>query len=383
VLSIVRFSDAEAVRLSSTAVQALRSLGVERPERHLVVFENGYVRSVVVGKSPFTDAEVRSLEARFRPTPGQPFGVGIFFYESFGMDFRAPSHLVYAPERPSTGSVAAYLGAESAGTGRAFLSAYEFDATPATDDRPFFFDVFRYQGLGALALPHVRVLASVLATVLALAAALLLFPALRGGLPRDRSLGGRSLFFAAVGLAYLFVEVWLIHTFATYLGHQTYSLGIVLFALLASSGAGATLSERLEPRRGVLVGVAAIALTLVFGRLALPGILAGTTALPFVARVALAAVYTSVLGVFMGLPFALGLAALRPELERIVPWCIGLNGFASVVATLAVVPVSHAFGDGSVMFLGAALYALAGLASQLAFTSSSKISISSSPPKNS
>jgi hypothetical protein len=383
VLSIVRFSDAEAVRLSSTATAALRSLGIEQPREHLALFENGYVRSVLVGKSPLTDAAVRSLEQRFRPIPGEPYGVGIFFYESFGMDFRAPSRLAYAPGRPSTGSVADYFSAEAAGTSGGFLSAYEFDATPATDDRPFFFDVFRYRGVGAFALPHVKVLASVLATVLALAAALLLLPALRGGLPRARSLGGRSVFFTAVGLAYLFVEVWLIHTFAIYLGHQTYSLGLVLFALLAASGAGATMSERLEPRRGVLVGVAGIVLTLALGQLVLPSALVGTTALPFVARAALAAVYTSALGAFMGLPFALGLAALRAELERMVPWCIGLNGFASVVATLAVVPMSHAFGYRYVMLSGAGLYLLAALASQLAFTSSSKISMSSSPPKNS
>lgn len=383
VLSIVRFSDPEAVRLSSTAAAALRSLGVEQPGQHVAVFENGYVRSVLVGKSPLTDAAVRSLEERFSPIPGRPYGVGIFFYESFGMDFRAPSRLAYAPGRPSKGSVAAYFDAEAAGAERTFLSTYEFDATAATDDRPFFFDVFRYRGLDALALPHVKVLASVLATVLVLAAALLLLPALRGGLPRARSVGGRSVFFAAVGLAYLFVEVWLIHTFAIYLGHQTYSLGLALFALLAASGAGATLSERLEPRRGVLVGVAGIAMTLVFGQLVLPSVLVVTTPLPFVARALLATLYTSTLGAFMGLPFALGLAALRPELERLVPWCIGLNGFASVVATLAVVPMSHAFGYRSVMLSGAALYLLAALASQLAFTSSSNISMSSSPPKNS
>jgi hypothetical protein len=384
VLSIVRFSDAEAVRLSSTAAEALRSFGVVQPERHLVVFENGYVRSVLVGKSPFTDGEVRSLEERFRPVPGEPYGIGIFFYESFGMDFRTPSHLAYAPGRPSSGPAAAYVAAETAGAGREFLRAYEFDATPATDDRPFFFDVFRYRGPGALTLPHVKVLASVLATVLALAAALLLFPAVRGGFPRATSLSGRSTFFAAVGLAYLFVEVWLIHTFAIYLGHQTYSLGLVLFALLAASGAGATLSERLNPRRGVVVGVAGIVLVLALGQLALPWVLGRTAAFPFAARAALAALYTSALGAFMGLPFALGLASLRPELEKIVPWCIGLNGFASVVATLAVVPVSHAFGYRSVMLLGASLYVLAALAYQLAFTSSSKISMSSpSPPKNS
>jgi hypothetical protein len=383
VLSIVRFSDAEAVRLSSTAAEALGLLGVEKPERHVVVFENGYVRSVIVGLSAFSDADVRSLEDRFRPVPGEPFGVSIFFYESFGMDFRLTPRLAYAPGVPATGPVADYFAAERSGTSTAFLSAYEFDAVPTTDDRPFFFDVFRYKGMAALTLPHVKVLASVLGTVVALAAALLLLPATRGGFPRGASLGNRSTFFAALGLAYLFVEVWLIHTFAIYLGHQTYSLGIVLFALLAASGAGATWSERFEPRRGVLVGVAGIVTMLAFAHVALPWLVGRTAGIAFVSRILIVVLYTGVLGAFMGLPFALGLAALRTEHERMVPWCLGLNGFASVFATLAVVPVSHAFGYRSVMLAGCGLYVLAAVAHQLALTSSSRISMSSSPPKNS
>jgi len=43
---------------------------------------------------------------------------------------------------------------------------------------------------------------------------------------------------------------------------------------LPSSGAGATLSERMEPARGVLAGVAGIALTLAIGQGALPAFLA-------------------------------------------------------------------------------------------------------------
>jgi hypothetical protein len=101
VLSIVRFTDPEAVRLSASAVAALRKSGVEHPERHLIVLENTYLRGVLVRRTPFMEVEVAALERQFQPAPGRPYGVSIFFYEAFGMDFTLPPKLAYAPGRSS------------------------------------------------------------------------------------------------------------------------------------------------------------------------------------------------------------------------------------------------------------------------------------------
>lgn len=358
VLSIVRFSDPEAVRLSSTATEALRHLGTPHPEDNVVELETGYVRSVIVGRSALSDNAVGALAAQFAEPANEPYGVGIFFYDALGMDFRVPPRIAYSPGRRGAGPVSQYFAAVRAGQDASFVASYPFDVAPATDDRPFFFDVFRYPGLAALALPHVRVLASVLSSIQLFALGLLLLPTLRRQWPLRASLGARSSFFAAVGLAYLMIEVWLIHVFAMYLGHQTYSLGIVLFALLSSSGAGSIFGERFEPRRGVTIGVAGIVCVLALGAVALPELLERTIRTPFVARTLLVLFYTSLLGGFMGLPFSQGIAAVRARFSEIVPWCVGLNGFASVFATLAVVPISHAFGYRAVMLAGGGLYVL-------------------------
>jgi hypothetical protein len=362
VLSIVRFSDAEAVRLSRTAAAALSRLGIGDPGAHVVVRDNTYVRGVLVRKRAFSAGDVETIERSLSPrAPAEGFGVNIFFYAAMGMDFTAPPVIEHAPGRLTPGPVSVYFEALRAGREREYLAAYPFDVSPTTDDRPFFFDVFRYPGLGSLAYPHVRGLAGVLGAVLVLALVLVLLPVTLSRFPVRGVPGAATLFFTAVGLAYLFVEVWLIHRFAMYLGHQAYSLAVVLGALLLSTGFGAALGERLlaRPRARVAVGVTAIVVVLLLGEVALPAVLEATVTTGFAGRVLVAVLYCAALGGFMGFPFPAGLSWARGRVSDAVPWYIGINGFASVVATLAVIPLSHALGYEAVLLTGGALYVLA------------------------
>ena len=68
----------------------------------------------------------------------------------------------------------------------------------------------------------------------------------------DAPAGVSLLFFAAIGLGFLLLEVALIQRFVLFLGFPTYALSVVLFALLAVHRASARCSRRAlrEPRRG-------------------------------------------------------------------------------------------------------------------------------------
>ena len=187
----------------------------------------------------------------------------------------------------------------------------------------------------------------------------------RGAASRPLLLG--VVFFSAVGLAYLMIEVWLLHRFAMYLGHQTYSLGVVLAALLLSTGLGAWLGERLvpAPRRRVLVGVASILALVCVGSLWAPGLLEATWTAPVWVKSLLVVAFTAPLGLAMGLPFPGGLRWIAWRSPPGVPWCVGVNSFASVLAMVSVVPIALGFGYSAVLGCGVALYGVAGLASLL------------------
>jgi hypothetical protein len=215
-----------------------------------------------------------------------------------------------------------------------------------------------------LAYPHVQVVGGLLACLLLFSLFLVISPALLKSVSVRGASIGLSVFFGCIGLAYMLIEVWAIHRFATYLGHQTYALGLVLAGMLLGSGAGSVLGERFAKTAGrrMLAALAGITLTLLIGLLGLPPLLEASVGSAFFVRAGLGIVYVLLLGLFMGVPFPAGLEAARSRAGDSIPWYVGINGFASVIATLAVLPLAHALGYVSAMLTGGALYLLASLA---------------------
>jgi hypothetical protein len=153
-------------------------------------------------------------------------------------------------------------------------------------------------------------------------------------------------YFACIGLGFVLLEVWLLHRFSMFLGHQVYSLSVVLATLLLSTGLGAWLGERLgltASRRAILGPLTAVVM-LGAALLALPAVLEATWASSLATRVAVAAACVVPLGIVLGQPFVAALTRLRAHAPSAVPWCIGINAFASVIASVSAVPLAMALG---------------------------------------
>jgi uncharacterized membrane protein len=67
------------------------------------------------------------------------------------------------------------------------------------------------------------------------------------------------------------------------------------------------------------------------------------------------------LACLMGMPFPLGLARVARESEDLLPWAWGINGCASVVASILATLLAIHFGFAAVVILAVALYLLAPL----------------------
>jgi hypothetical protein len=61
----------------------------------------------------------------------------------------------------------------------------------------------------------------------------------------------------------------------------------------------------------------------------------------------------------LGMPFPLGLATIARQAEPLVPWAWGINGFASVVATLFATLLAIHLGQAAVVLIAISLYGLA------------------------
>jgi len=235
-----------------------------------------------------------------------------------------------------------------------FLSRYKFHVRPATDERPYFFHFFRWSALPELLRLRARggmpllewgylVLVAGLAQVLVAAVVLILLPlALFRRGPSIRLIG----YFGSIGLGFLFLEIAFMQRLTLFLGHPLYAIAIVLASFLVFGGLGSGASARFGTRRAPLIVAALAVLALVVVRFLPLG-------LPDVAKVAMSIALIAPLAFAMGMPFPLGLRRLASD---DIPWAWGINGTASVIASMLATLIAVHFGFSVLVLIAAGLY---------------------------
>ena len=308
-------------RLTSAALESLRDLGLAA-ESHLAVYDLPTQRRqvLVLGRQPLTRTLVdRTLPALFAAAD--------------------PASRVLHPA-PTAKHLISRIVADG---WEAHWSTAAIDISPPTDDRPFVAQMGRWDRLDrgrqrqALAFefvgfPLARLLVvAVLAVVVAVGVPLLLLPRRWG----HTGLSGVAwLYFAAIGMGYMLIEVVWIQQYSLLLGHSAYTFPIVLLVLLLSSGAGSFYSQRGGPWLPfVFVAAWTAAHSLLF-----PHVVAICGDLAWGVRVAISCALIAPPGFLMGMPF--------PRAARYVGECIdwgfAVNGVASVFgAALAVFIALH------------------------------------------
>jgi hypothetical protein len=163
------------------------------------------------------------------------------------------------------------------------------------------------------------------------------------------------LYFAALGLGFIFIEVVFIQKLSLFLGHPSYALATTLCTLLISSGIGSLVSKRswVPAAAGgvaILTLVAAITVGPLFDLL-LPW--------PLAARVLIAAGIVALPGFLMGMPFPNALAAVKAKAPAFVPWAWAINSTATVIGTITSVLLAMFWGFTTVFVCAGVLYLLA------------------------
>ncbi|MFO0565722.1 MAG: hypothetical protein U0263_08670 [Polyangiaceae bacterium] len=170
------------------------------------------------------------------------------------------------------------------------------------------------------------------------------------------------LYFASIGVAFMVIEVALMQRLSLLLGHPSYALVVVLFAILIGTAAGARLSERVAARPGVGAAAAAAAVVLLASLVGAfsAGVVRDliTSSLPV--RMALSCALVASFGLVMGMMLPLGMRILARRDPAVVPWAWGVNGGTSVLGTALATVVAIHHGFATTFYVGAALYAVAG-----------------------
>jgi len=256
-----------------------------------------------------------------------------------------------------------------------FLDRVRYDVRPVRDDSPFFWHFVRFRDAwrSPLQLGEAgtdwedatgeQVMLVLLGLAALLAAGFLLLPlfAIRDAwraMPHKATAG---VYFAALGTGFMFLEVSLIQRFTLFLGYPTYSLTVTLFAMLVSSGLGSMWSRRLAGDSPA-APFRLLALLLVVGSSSLallPSVFGWLAGASLAVRIAATVAIIAPLGLCLGAFMPLGLrrvSDLGVHPRAYVAWAWAVNGFFSVISSVASTILAMSVGFRAVALLALAIY---------------------------
>jgi SAM-dependent methyltransferase len=345
----------ESYRLFAVAYAMLLSEGVADPASHLIVIAGQVRATLMASNQPFTDADLLSIQKTSRELGYQL--------------------LIFPGAQPAAPEFATILHARTLSDLANLQTVDHLDYSPVYDSSPYFFNPVRLSRVPAILresrvnkiLEPVISLFGYMAAALVLVLLTIILPTRRwASRQADRvtpPVGG-VIYFVAIGLGFMLVEMAMMQQLSIFLGHPIYSLVVVLAGLILATGMGSLLSDRLHvgsrwaSRWPALLTAVAI---FVAAALIIPAIHR------FVAgqlweRVAVSLSLLGPCGLLMGLCFPVGLRRVSQLNQKTnLPWMWAVNGAASVLASFLAILVSMETSILDCLLAGAVCYALAGI----------------------
>ena len=357
VFSVSRWFDPEAAsettRLLSLGVASLMDAGITEPRRHLVLVTRERIATLMVSRSPFSEADGETVERTAR---------------EMGFTVRA------APWSPPADDRLRRIAHSSSAAelAEATRDPY-FDFTAPTDHRPFFFNMLKPRGFlvrQASASPGVvsgnlratRTLIALAAIAGVLVLAIIAWPLLAIGRPRVSNgvFGAALAYFALIGFAFMLIQIPFLQRFSVYLGHPTYTFSIILFLMILAAGLGSIASEWVDVDRSrrliwLPIGIGGAVLA---EMLLLQPVIDLTVGWGLVGRTAVVGAFVAPIAFAMGYCFPLGLRLLGRHSDSLTAWMWGVNGACGVMASIAAVMISMWVGIHANLLIAAVLYGL-------------------------
>lgn len=366
----VKLPPRDTLKLFATAVKALESMNIVNPGQRLVLIRSWQTSTMLIKNGDFTAEEIKSISQFCNQR-----AFDTVYYP--GIKETAINRYNILQQPYFFMGTQALLGDHR----QAFMQDYKFKLEPATDNQPYFFDFFKWRitpeilslrGQGGVPLLGMGYLILVATLIQAIVASfiLILLPLLV--MHRDttkqnsRTAHLRSLvYFSALGLAFLFIEIAFIQKFILFLHHPLYAVSVVLAAFLLFAGLGSAFSSRFTNRehthgaiKGAVIGIVILGLAYALFLEPLFSSLLGMSA---IAKILISGILIAPLAFCMGMPFPMGLTRLSTAAPNMIPWVWGVNGCASVISAVLATLLAIHFGFTAVVVIALCFYILAAI----------------------
>ncbi len=240
------------LKLFATAVTAMKQNGINQPENNITWIRSWNTATLLLKNTALTTEEINkvrdfSLSRSF----------DLAWLPGIKQDEVNQFQLLQEP--------VFYLAAQSIlkGQKNSFIKEYKYDIQPATDNRPYFNNYFKWSSLKEfLSLPGQAGISMIgvgyptllitLAQASVAAFILILLPLLfvqagKNKADKKKAAGRRKniiIYFLAIGLAFLFIEIAFIQKFTLILSQPLYAVAVALCAFLIFSGLGSLYIQR-------------------------------------------------------------------------------------------------------------------------------------------
>lgn len=251
---------------------------------------------------------------------------------------------------------------------------YLFNINPVSDNRPFFFNFFKfgrlketYEAFDRKWLPLLQgeyLILFLLVQSALVAFAFILLPVFRlraRTSTQPKLLLNVLLYFGLIGMAFMFIEITLIQKFILFLGQPVYSASIVIASLLISSALGSLCSKKIlkgDIRRNLKKIHLLLFLLITVALVIIPFLFQTFIGAGFTIRLALSVLTISLFGFFMGFPFPSGIRLLESYDRTLIPWGWAANAFFSVLGSIAALMIAIWGGYDLVLLLAGGCYLL-------------------------
>ena len=332
-IALKLYDEVTLTRAVSTALAALRRRGQNDQEalRHLMAFIDNRsappVPLLLVGERAYSEEDSLVLGAIARDVGFTPLLL---------------PHVLVQPPLDAVASGAKPFAA--------FVADSEADISPASDDRPYFFQFEK--GIPTSLLESV-VLAALVTVALVCVFALRLR---RAWAPAQRAY---PPFFALLGIGFVAIEIYAIQQTRLFLGHSTFAVTLVLVTFLVGGGAGSGLSQLFSPHvleRRPHLATASVACLAILWSLIWPALSGRFIAAEPASRAVVAVLSLLPLALCMGLPFPQALRTVGRGGGGQIALAWAVNGLMTVVGSIAAVALSISLGFSAVLCLGASAY---------------------------
>lgn len=358
-LAITRWNDTPPrgnLKMLNLCITALEGMSVKEIHRHLFCIRSMRTFTIILSRRPLTEDQIRE---------GKAFARARLFDLVHYPGIRPEEGNRYVRmEFPIYDQAAKSLLSHDR---KAFLQNYPFDLSAPTDRRPYYYNFFRWKALplllqaGPQRIPFTEWGCFVLWICLLVAGIisflLIVLPLFSTSFSPSRYRLPVFLYFALLGIGYLFIEMPLIQKFILFLHHPTYSLSVILSSLLFFSGLGSYYSDRVFPTRSrIFFSALTLILILVVYSLFLDPLMHWMAAQRDWMKILLCILFLAPLGFFMGIPFPQGLLAVKAKDASLLPWAWGINGFFSVISVLLAHILAIQWGFPTVLLLAGGCY---------------------------